>query len=173
MLARQRMILRRLVGAVLACCLLSTAPARADRPFSDDCRKEDSSTPPDGTKCSGGAPEPVAFPGKLQWTEPGDPPPQPEERSFSTTPGTPANFFCSSQICSGVVEFYYGDSDTKTCGASCDFTTRHWAKFGTVSGRVTLKNGAPVANFSVLAQDPTATPLLSWSKAVRTDATGF
>src|SRR4051812_14458271 len=94
----------RLAALVVAAVVLAGTPAAAARSFSDECKDKDSSTPPEGTRCIGGGygvfgePQSADFPGKIQWTMPGDPPQKPEELDFSVAVRTPANFRFGSQV---------------------------------------------------------------------------
>jgi len=68
-------------------------------------------------------------------------------------------YFCQTgpTLCSTSFSFYFRNSDIVACpnsGCVKDVDVRFYSRFGTVKGRVTLRDGTPLIARTVLAKDP-------------------
>lgn len=98
------------------------------------------------------------------------PPPDPLICAAGGAAGTEAVFIEAGQPITQYLDFYTADGRDELAG--CAIETQHWALYGSIGGTVKLKDGTPVRDYPVLADDPQATPVVTWAKLTSTDATG-
>lgn len=175
--------LRHQLCRVLLLCVVTSVPVVSvtygDTTFMVTTSKMDSSTPPAGTEFVGGIVGciacdlgPAPFPGMATLTLPGPPADEPREVELRGGVRTPYSYIDQGDVRTGYWGYYNSAAETVTCADTCVFSTKHWARYGSVAGSVLLKNGAPLRDYTVVASDPEASPVVSYSKAVNTDAFG-